>query len=96
MDKCTFGDSKAAINLMGTLNMPEYSLYARKVRRLLAKQIRYLKAIRTITDIAVQITILKLWQDRFSSMVNNTEMPEDIKTHTLCVATTFYRKGIRR
>lgn len=94
MDKFTFGDSKAAVNLMKTLNAPFYSLYARKVCRLLAKQLQSIKAIMAIPDQTIRKAVLKLWHDRFIAIVNNSEMPEVIKTHTLCVATTFYRVGI--
>lgn len=95
MDKYTFGDSKAAINLVKTLGMPEYSLCARKVSRLLGKQIQSINAIMAISDKGVRRAVLTLWRDRFINAVNTTVLPEIIKTHILCVATAFYRRGIQ-
>jgi len=95
MDKSTFGNYKAAVNLMATLDTPEYSQCAKKVCSLLGRQLTSIKAIMAIPDDTVRKAVLKLWHDRFVSAVSNTEMPEVIKTHTICVATTYYRMSLK-
>lgn len=96
MDKCTFGDSRAAVNLITTLDTPEYSRYQRKVCTYLGKQLQSIKAIGDISDKTIREAVLKLWHDRFVTVVmSNTEIPDVIKTHTICVAKTYYRIAIK-
>lgn len=92
MDKFTFGNSKAAVNLVKTLGRPEYQKYSAQANRLLAKQLVALGAIMFIPDKNTRETALLLWKQMFIERVNSANIPEVIKTHILCVATSYYRK----
>lgn len=92
MDKYTFGNSKAAVNLMTTLEKPKYQDRASTVTRLLSKQLTALKAIMSIPDKNTRETTLLLWKRMFIERIDFQSLPEVIKTHTLCVATGYYRK----
>lgn len=92
MDKNTFGNSKAAINLVIALESSEYQVYRQLSCRRLQKQIEALKALLFIPDKNTCETALKLWNKDFSIKINSTTIPEIIKSHILCVATGYFRK----
>ena len=92
MDDCTFGNSKAAINLMRILNNPGYQLYARRASRMLAKYLTSLKAIGDIPLKETRETVLKLWLVRFRELNGNANFPLIIETHMNTVATGQKRK----
>jgi len=95
MDKNTFGNSKAAINLVNTLNEPEYQDYAHKACNILSLQLGEIHAINNITDDRMRKAVLNSWHQRFRTKVNGSTLPENIKTHILCVATTYYRIALK-
>ena len=91
MDKHTFGDSQAAVNLMvDILEKPEYKQYSPRVARLLAKQFKALKAVAEISDKSVREATLQMWHRRFIGLASG--LPELVKTHTLCVAAGKYHQ----
>lgn len=92
MDNCTFGSSKAAMNLVGILNKPEHQLHARRVSKVLAKYLTSLKAIGNIPHKGTRETVLKLWLARFKELTGNSNFPLVIETHMNTVATGEKRK----
>lgn len=94
MDKHTFGDSKAAINLVTTLETPEYQVYQRLSCKRLSKQTEALKALMFIPDKNTRETALELWDKNFTLQVNTMEAPEVIKSHILCVAAGHFRESL--
>ena len=95
MDKHTWGDSQAAINLAThILAQPEYNQYSKFVSRNLSKQFIALSSIMAIPDKNTRETTLKMWHDRFKGLVS--VLPEVVRTHTLCVETGEYRKKLRQ
>jgi hypothetical protein len=92
--KHTFGESQAAINLMGNiLEQPEYRKYKRVVCRKLSKQIKAMKALMIIENKVLRKDTLKMWHDKFISLT--ADLPEIIKTHTRCVETGIYRQLLK-
>ena len=92
MDTCTFGSSKAAMNLVGILNKPEYQFHARRVSRFLAKYLTSLEAIGHIPHKETRETVLKLWLTRFKELNDESNYPLVIETHLNTVATGQKRK----
>lgn len=92
MDKHTFGDSKAAVNLLRTLEEPDYYKYRRVVSSVLAEYFSQTASIMGITDITLRKAVLKVWHERFTNRVSQLEIPEVIKTHTQCVGTSRFRQ----
>ena len=91
MDKYTFGDSRAAINLMvDILGKPEYEKYSSRVAKLLSKQFQALNAVAEIRDKTIREATLQMWHRRFIGLAE--DLPEVIKTHTLCVAAGKYHQ----
>ena len=92
--KHTFGDSQASINLIDNiLAKPEYIKTRSKVFRLLARQLQAFAVIVAIPDEKVRLATLRMWHDKFAAKV--AELPEIVRTHTLCVETGQYRKRLR-
>lgn len=90
IDNWTFGNSKAATNLIDMLKTPEYHQYERLVCRRLMEQIKALHELMAIKDLAVRRTALIYFHKVFkqlrpieSSIINN---------HTLCVEATEFKK----
>jgi hypothetical protein len=94
MDKYTWGDSQGAVNLIATLEQQEYSKYSRKIASHLSRFYSSTMAIVAMPDKAVCEAVLLLWLKHFKELVRQWDMPEVLKTHTLCVATTRIRKFI--
>ncbi len=92
MDKCTFGGSRAAINLMTTLNGGDFGQYSRLTNRLLGKQLKALKSLMSIPDKNTREAALLIWDKNFTTRVNSILLPEVIQTHILCVAAGYFRK----
>ena len=92
MDNHTFGDSKAAVNLVGILNKPEHRLYTRRASRMLAKYFTSLRAISNIPHKETRETVLKLWLTRFKELSNSSNFPLVIETHLNTVATGYKRQ----
>lgn len=87
----TFGNSKAAINLMGNiLENPGYVMHRRKALRLLSKQTATLTAVMAIKNKSVREASLEMWHKRFATLIS--DLPEVVKSHVLCVETGLYRK----
>lgn len=96
MDKHTFGNSKAAVNLIDNI-LPQYPSHSRRIRRALSKQIEFLYALMDIKDIRVRRASLKMCHEGFTRFFNNyTDCPEVVKTHTLNVETGIYRCLLKR
>lgn len=94
MDRYTFGDSQAAQNLItDILNKPEYSKYSKRVAHLLGKQGVILKAVAIIQDETIRKATLKMWHDHFAQLCS--DLPEIVRTHTLCVETGWYRQLLK-
>ena len=92
-----WGKSLAAINLISTLETPEYEKYARIVRRKLHTQLIGLEAMITITDPHYRRAALELWHKQFRGKIEKlTNLPEVIRTHTLCVETTKFRELLQK
>jgi len=92
MDKCTFGNSKAAINLVATLEQEDFKRYSRLTNRLLSKQIAALKGVNCIPDKITREAALLIWDKNFTTRVKSSVLPEVIQTHILCVATAYFRR----
>jgi len=92
MDKYMWGKSQAAINLITTLNTPEYSDHARRVRKILHTQLRAMESIMDIKDTHFKRATLELWHHQFSGKL--IDLPEVIRTHVLCVETGKFRELI--
>jgi len=95
IDKFTFGNSRAAINLTNILNMPEYSSYAPKALRILSKYMTSIKALTSIPNKETRETALGIWRNNFVRLVNNTDFPDVLKTHMNNVATRQKRKLLK-
>ena len=95
MDKFTFGDSKAAVNLVEILDKPEHSLCSPKALRMLSKYMTSINALEAIPHKGTRETVLRLWHDRFINQVNESSFPIVVSTHLNCVATSQYRKQLR-
>ena len=94
MDKYTFGNSQSEINLVSSiLTNPQYAIYSRKVARLLSKQFQALNMVSTIPDERIKRHTMRMWHERFVSLLN--DLPEIVKTHTLCVETGKYRQLLK-
>ena len=92
--KYTFGDSQASINLIDDiLAKPEYVKNRSKVFRLLGTQLQAFAVIVTIPDRKVRQATLGMWHDRFA--LRAAELPEIVRTHTICVETGHYRERLR-
>ena len=90
----TFGDSQAAINLMGDiLTREEFQGIRPRVLRILSKQSGALKSLMVIQDKSIRETCLLVWHERFISKVES--LPEVIQTHMRCVETGMYRKLLK-
>ena len=91
----TFGNSQAAINLMGSiLQQKEYQKYKRVTCRKLSKQIEAMKALMAIENKVVRRAALKIWHDKFTSLIS--DLPEIVKTHVRCVETGIYRELLKQ
>ena len=95
MNKCTFSNSKGAQNLATILDDPEYNRYSRKVSKILSKYFTCTSSTMFIPNKTVRDVVLKVWRERFIERINNLALPEVVKTHTLCVIVTQYRRCIR-
>jgi len=94
MDKYTFGNSQSAQNLMGDiLKNPEYEKYSKRVAHLLSKQITIFKSVNCISNEHIRKATLKMWHEHFIPLCS--DLPEVVKTHTLCVETGWYRQLLR-
>lgn len=92
MDNSTFGNSQGAINLMESLQRQEYSRCSRKVCSILSRYFDSTGSIMHISDVGIRKAVLKTWHDNFKDRVGQLELPDVIKTHTLCVGTTRFRQ----
>ena len=95
IDKYTFGDSQASVNLMLILRKPENTPYSRRAQRMLSKYIEATKALLSIPHKETRETALTLWRDRFRKQVEKIDFPCVIKTHINCVAVSYYRKRLK-
>ena len=94
MDKCTFGNSQAAQNLVGDiLRKPEYEKYSKRVAHLLSKQSAFFSNVSYIPDETIRKATLRKWHEHFAGLVDG--LPEIVKTHTICVETGWYRQALR-
>lgn len=92
--KFTFGESQAAMNLMGNiLQQSDYQKYQRIVCRKLSKQIEVMKAMMFIENKTLRKATLKLWHEKFT--LESDTLPEIIKTHMRCVETGIYRQLLK-
>ena len=95
MDKCTWGNSQASINLITNILIKEdYKVYTPTVCRLLSKQLTALAAIKDISDKNTRETTLRMWHERFWDLVSS--LPELVQTHVICVETGVYRHLLER
>ncbi len=94
MDKYTFGNSQSEINLVSDILMrPEYEAFSKKVARLLSKQFQVFNMVTNIPDERIKRHTLKMWHERFALLVQ--DLPEVVRTHTLCVETGKYRQLLK-
>jgi len=90
----TFGESQAAVNLMGNiLQQPEYQAIKRKVCRILAKQIEGMKSLMVIKNKVDREATIRMWHDKFVTII--VDLPEVVKSHTRCVETGWYRQLLK-
>ena len=89
----TFGNSQAAINLMGNILEKQDYPIKRKVLRLLSKQVNALTAVMDIKDKTVREATLAMWHKRFATLVS--ELPTVVETHVICVETGLFRKLLK-
>jgi hypothetical protein len=92
IDKFTFGKTQSAINLMGILEK-EHKECLPRVMRLLSRQSESFNAIMHIPHEHTRNFTLDMWHKRFPMLV--AELPEVVRTHTLCVETGWYRQLLR-
>jgi predicted RNase H-like HicB family nuclease len=91
----SFGESKAAINLMSNiLEMPEYKGIRHNVLSNLARQDTHLNAIMDIKDKNTRQACLEMWHMRFVGITEG--YPEVVRSHVRNVETAIYRKLLKR
>jgi len=91
MDKHTFGNSQASVNLItDILEKPEYKNYSTKVARVLDKHFKVLIVVSRIPNETIRRATMEMWHKHFSARLEG--LPEIIKTHTLCVMSTRYHE----
>ena len=96
IDSCTFGNSKAAINLIKILQNPENSIYCHKVLKILSKYMTAIKSLTFIPQKGTRETALSIWCDSFTTNVNKSSFfPDVIKTHMNNVMIAQKRKLLR-
>ena len=95
MDKCTFGDSKAAMNLISILSEPEYEQYSSAVAGLIGRCQQEMRGIMGLPNIDLRVTILVIWKHRFVDLVKARNFPEKIETHVCNVIATSCKKLLR-
>jgi len=96
LDACTFGDSKAAINLIGILNGVEDKRIKHRASKILSKYQGSLKPLSRIPDKEIRETAYNLWRSHFIEWVDRANFPIVIETHMKCVIVGEFRKAIRR
>ena len=92
VDKYTFVNSKAAVNLVTMLKSSEYESYSNKAFSMLSRYMTAIKAIASIPHKGTRETVLKLWRTRFVNQVEASNLPLNIKTHLRCVAIAQFRR----
>lgn len=94
MDKCTFGNSKGAINLISVLEKPENVPYAHKVSAILSKYSQSMAAIMFIPDKTTRVAVLLEWRHKFLERINKANFPEVVRSHTSNLIVVLYRKCV--
>ena len=90
----TFGNSQAAINLMGNiLAQAEYKPFKPRICRLLSKQSEAFNSLMAISNIRIRKAALEIWHKKFTLLTEG--LPEIVKTHTCCVETGIYRRLLK-
>ena len=92
MDKTTFTNSKAAINLATMLDTPEYTQYRDRVNRILSRWFEYSSEVMAIKSPTVCLGTLDKWRTHFKEWVDNSELPEVVRSHAHNVLAIQYRK----
>jgi hypothetical protein len=92
--KYTYGTSSCSINLINILDKPEYIAIRDRVFSILSRQDFRLNQLMNIENKNVRDTSLLLWHKRFVDLIK--DLPEVVRTHTLCVETAIYRKLLRK
>ena len=92
MDKFTWSDSKAAQNLVKTLELPEYKAYCHKVGGILSRWFEYSSALMVIESEMIRMGSLNLWRQHFLNRVNSSNLPPILVTHLCNVIVAQYRK----
>ena len=95
MDKCTFGNSKAGINLVSILNKPENTGFAHTASRILCKYSASLKSLGFIPTKDIRETSYRLWRNHFLEWVDKSSFPTLVETHIKCVIVGQYREALR-
>lgn len=96
MDKYTFGNSKAAINLIRTLDELGDVKLQRGVSSVLSKYATAMAQIMFIPSKTTREAILQLWLAKVSALIEDSPWPEIIKTHVRCVAVGLYRAYLKK
>jgi len=91
MDKHSWGNSQAAIDLITMLEREEYIPFAKSVRSRLTTQWQRLDALMKIEEPGIRKECLISFHNLFKKRINEILLPEELKTHILCVATSRYR-----
>ena len=92
MDAATFGGSQGAINLVTILNEIGDPKISSRVSRLLGRYLSSTDFLMYIPEKSTRQTVLGLWHKRFIEVVNTSDLPKIVKTHTLCVGVTRHRQ----
>ena len=95
MDKYTFMDSPSAKNLVKILDDPQYKQYSSKIKRTLSKYFSYTAYVMYIPNKTVRDATLKFWKEHFEEIINYSEIPVVIVTHSFNVMTARYRECLK-
>ena len=91
MDKYTFGNSRAAVNLMASiLEKPEYKHCSAQVARILDKHFKVLGVVAKLPDKTIRGATLQMWHKHFLGRIE--DLPELVRTHTACVMASRYHQ----
>ena len=94
MDKATFGNTQAALNLVGNI-LPDYPLLKKKVSSLLSVYLGDTAMLMYIPDKKVRRQALLLWRNHLLKYLLTKEFPLVVRTHVSNLIIGRYRQLLR-
>jgi hypothetical protein len=92
MDQFTFGDSRAATNLVKILNDPDNAPCRNKVSNILSRWADYSNAVMDIQNPTICRGTLDMWRQHFLSSLRDDQIPTPVRSHAENVMVATYRK----